>query len=634
MKPRTLQRVVALVFVTLVATSATVAGVTTVAAQEDDGPEFPPVDEIYVEEDGDAVLVYENDSEGTQTEFGVDVGTNLLHALVVSDADTEEIQASGSALLTNDRFDGNATLSVPRPDAVTDLSVDVTGMQTRENAEFDATAEATISSRNASVAALAQEATARGNVTVTATRFRAVGEFDTTLARPIGVAQHQSFRVTERDGGYVLDAAQNYTVPERQRVAWNTSARAKATLERQYAALARAYGGSAEVSLGAHEFTEVRDGVYRLDIEYTITYQDIEEGLARQLTGMLATADDVDLNESQLADIRTRIQELTISEVSVRYDQQRESIDAAFTVDLDNYNEAVFAALDVAAAVEREDVSVDADLSRFRDTFEAQQAANLERRYTFSASVEAESRTESAFQAEVHYRTQNWEAYVQELENRGIERADATYELHAETAGDRIDTTAAIEIEQENLVRRLSDAALNATDDDPEAEEFLRTFREADFRRARMDVSMRDGRVRFEAGTAFENMTALRDSLAESGELPRFTTIVGRTDNDTLRTYVRVEGAVSGDASESDVRALPYVNEDTEVHMPGTWDREFPSPDTERARTYLGITPTPANGGGGGDGETGTSGGVPGFGVPVAVVALLAAAALLARRRR
>lgn len=630
------QRVAALCLAALVVVTATVAGVGTGAAQDEDGTDLPPAEEIYVEDDGDAVLVYDENASGVRTEFGVDVGRSLLHALVVTDADTESVQASGNALLTRDRFDGNATLSVPRPETLTDLSVDIEGTRTSENAAFDATAQATIDSEQARIASLAERASTTGNVTLTPDRFRAAGEFDATLANPLGAPQHQSFRITERDGTYVLEAAQNYTVNEYERGEWNTTANARETLEERYASLAEAYGGTAEVSLDAHEFTEVREGAYRLDVEYTIVYRNIEDGLTRQLTGALGAAEEVDLSQSQLDEIETRIEKLTVDEVSARYDQRRKSIDAAFRVDLGNYNEVVYAALDVAESVETENASLNANLSRFRKTFEAQQAASLERRVTFQASVEAKSRTESAFRAEAHYRTNNWGAYVDELEQRGIERADITYELHAKTVGDRIDASAAVEVSQKDLVDRITDAAFNATDGRNEARKYMQTFRKAGFRRARMDVSLRDGRVRFEAGAAFENVSELRAAVDESGQFPQFTSMVGRTDNDTLRTYVRVQNVVPENASESDVRSLSYVNESTTVHLAGTWDREFPSVDTETAREFLGLTPTPTptdggTGGGSGTDHGGTESSVPGFGLPVAIVALLAAV-LLSRR--
>ena len=69
--------------------------------------------------------------------------------------------------------------------------------------------------------------------------------------------------------------------------------------------------------------------------------------------------------------------------------------------------------------------------------------------------------------------------------------------------------------------------------------------------------------------------------------LPPMTSVVSRTENGTTTAYVRVPEAVEGDPTEADLRALPGVDEDTTVHLPGTWDREFPTVDTERASEFL-----------------------------------------------
>jgi PGF-CTERM protein len=94
--------------------------------------------------------------------------------------------------------------------------------------------------------------------------------------------------------------------------------------------------------------------------------------------------------------------------------------------------------------------------------------------------------------------------------------------------------------------------------------------------------------------------------------------VVGRANETGGETVVRVPGAVSGTPTEQRVRSLSGVGEETTVHLPGEWDREFPAMDVERARNFLS------------DDGTGSSG--PGFGVLAAVAALLAAG-LLGRRR-
>jgi PGF-CTERM protein len=92
---------------------------------------------------------------------------------------------------------------------------------------------------------------------------------------------------------------------------------------------------------------------------------------------------------------------------------------------------------------------------------------------------------------------------------------------------------------------------------------------------------------------------------------------------------------VSADATESDVRKLGPVGENTTVHLPGTYDRSFPETDVQGAYEYLGIQqePTPAgDGSGSGSGASDTNAGGPGFGLGVTLLALLGVALLAARR--
>lgn len=635
------RRVAVVLVAALVVTSVGAATMPATAQEEDDdGVDLPTADEIFVEDDGDAVLVYRNESEDADVRLGLDVGSNLFHALVVAEPDggTGDIQGSATAVLTRDSLVGNGSLAAPRPDAISQLSMEVSGQSTDENARFDATASATIDARNFSAAAIAEQARVRGNVTRTATRFRAAAEADVSLTTPLGQPQHQEFTITEDDGSYTVDASQEFAVREFAKERWNTSERAKRTLEAQFGSIARSLGGSSEITIDSYEFSRASAGdSYRLDIEYTIDYEDIEAGLARQLTTALASSEDIQLNESQLSSIRERVQRLNVDELHVSLDQSAGSVNAAFRMDLRNYDEVVFAALDVADAVETDTGNVGAQLSRFRETFAAQQAADLEQRYTFDVRLESESRTATTLEAEATYRTSNWAAYRDELADRGIQTANTTYDLRARTEDDRVVANASFEVSGRNLVGQATDSLLNATQGgDERARAAIRAFRNAGFRKARMDVSLQDGTVRVEAGAVFEDLSTLRDALAVSGSAPAIDSVVSRTEQGTTVSYVRVNGAVGGNATESDVSALPYVGEDTTVHLPGTWDRTFPEMDTEGAREYLGLsptpspTPTPSETGG----ETGTTGGSgPGFGVAVALVALLAAALLAVRRR-
>lgn len=600
-----------------------------VAAQPDESTE--PADEIYVDGDGNSVLVYEEDAENSEVEFGADVGAGLLHALVVSDAEVDEtdVTGSGTAVLTDDQFTGNGTFAAPRPDELADLSVDVDGVHDDEESRFDATAHARIEQDDRRGGLPVDEGTAEGTATVTASTFQATADVDATLAEPLGDDRRHAFTVTESDGTYTLEADESYVVSEFAADQWATRERAEATLRDRYGSLAEEFDGTSEVVLESYSYTETADGRYRLDVQYTVTYHDVEAGLTRELTETLARSDEVDLDERELDDLEGRLGELTLEEVHASYEQQGTDVTASFRMHVENYDQVVHAGLDVVEAADTGEVELDEDVQHARDVLDAQAAADLERRYTVRVDVASVDGSAVAFDLESTYRTENWQAYLAELEDRGIERTDVSYEIQAESRGEEIETTAAVEVRQDDLVDGATDALLGvANEEDAEAEAYVRAFREAGFERARVDVSLTEGTVRFEGATAFENMTALQSALAENEQLPAFESAVARTDNGTVRTYVRVPGATSPDADEDAVRELSYVDANTEVHLAGTWNRTFPEADTESAREYLGLTPTPEPGD---DGGVMADGAGPGIGA--AIAAFLTTVALLARRR-
>lgn len=614
---------------TLLVVSWTVAGAGVAAAQPDGDVE--PADEIYVDGDGNAVLVYEEDAEDEEVEFGADVGAGLVHALVVSDAEVDDtdVTGSGTAVLTRDTFSGNGTFAAPRPEELADLTVDVEGVHDEADSRFDATAHARFEQDDRRGGLPIDRGTAEGTATVTASTFEATADVDATLAEPLGGDRRHAFTVTETDGTYSLEADESYVVSEWRAEQWESRERAAETLRNRYGSVAEEFGGRSEVVLESYSFTETADGRYRLDVEYSVTYHDIEDGLARELTRTLAETDEVDLEESELDDLETRLGELTVEEVHVAYEQRRDDVTASFRMHLEDYDQVVHAGLDVAEAADTGEVDLEEDIQRTRDVLDAQAAADLERRYTVRVDVASVGGSAVEFDLESTYRTENWQAYVAELEDRGIERTDLSYEVTAESRGDEIETTAAVELRGDDLVGGATEALLGVVDEeDTEAQQYVEAFREAGFEKARVDVSVTEGTVRLEGATAFENMTALQAALAESEQVPAFESAVARTDNGTVRTYVRVPGATTSDADEETVRELAYVDDDTEVHLAGTWDRSFPEADTQSAREYLGLTPTPAP-----DEDGGVMADGAGPGIGAAIAALLAAVALLARRR-
>ena len=650
--------------------------------QEEEDPTenvtLDPANEVWVDGEGNLVLRYasENDSEmdatgadatsDTDLEYGLAVGEGLFYSLITANSTMEAPDAANAtdgefhALLTTGRLNGTGSLVAPRPDAIQSMTLNVDGVQTREDARFDASTEIVVSNEEAGTASLLENAQVNLQAEVGPSTFTSTGSLDASLQTALGPPQSQSFSVTESEGSYTIDAAQDYRISSFTVERWNTSARAEQTLNAQYASIAQSLGGSADITLESYEFTRNADDSGRLDVEYTVEYTGIEEGLSQQLAFQLADSEDVELTQSEATAIAEQVVELQVNDVSAAFEQTAEGqVTGSYSVDIENYDSVVEAGLTVAESVNSTEFAIQTEqIEQARTQLEAQRAANLVRTYSLSTTVESGAET-TTVNVEAQSRSENWAAYVQELESEGVSFGSLTYSLSGGTDGDDIALDGEFELEQEDIVgeaisqfeQSLNASATGETETDTaEVRRYLRAFEAAEFQRAKTDVTFSNGKLRVEAGAKFDNLAALRDvvAVAQGGGLT-VTEVVGRTEGNTTNSYVYVRGGVSSDASEEDVRALSVVDENTTVHMPGTWDRSFPEMDRDRARNYLGLTPTPtatptaASGGddgGSGDGSDGddqqtpdgSSGDGAGFGVGVALVALLAAALLAVRR--
>ena len=648
-----------LVVVSLVpaGTAASVANESS-ALQQDDSEsddEIDTADEIYVQENGDAILVYDSEDTSTSSQttgqLGLDVSENLMYMLVTEPTTgTTDAEGRADVSLTQNELVGNGSLTVARPRSLSTLSafsMEFTGQSTAQNAESSLTVDAAVDTSETSVNQLFETVTTEGTITTTSSAFTADGNFNADLV-PTGMtggsqASSFSFALTESDGGYTVDVDRNETVFSFGESEWETRETARQTLEDQYQVTAEDLDGSAEITIDEYSYTEVSDNQFRLDLAYTVEYAGIKTQLAEALAKNLTDDPDFDMTQAQADEFASRLEQMTVNEVSANYAVQPENVNAQFTADIDNYDQAVLAFLDLAQSVDTEsmDAATLQNLDRVRSQLEAQSAANLQQEYTWSGEVTKPSSSEVAVAFDADYTTENWQAYVSELENRGIETSETEYQFTGELDGEDIVFDGQFSV-QGNLLDQTMSYLANASEDDPETARALQAFSDADFTKARMSASVNESEVVFQAGAQFENLAALRDTLAETEEgFPAgFASAVARPEDGETKTYVRVSGAVGSGAAESDVRSLAYVDSDTTVNMPGDWDREFPTMDVERARDYLGLQSQSGSDGSDGAGNAsnnstnGTASNTtgPGFGVAIAVLAMLASAALLARR--
>ncbi|MEF8774592.1 MAG: PGF-CTERM sorting domain-containing protein [Halobacteriales archaeon] len=608
------------------------------AVDSQQAPETPAenesADTIYVTEDGDLVLAYREDDDFDAGRVGLNVSEGLVHLLVENETDSN-VTGALQATLARDEFVGNGSMAVERPEAVKTMDLQASAVQTDEQSSASVSLDATVENESAGATAGAASLSTEGRVHVAPDRYEFSASLTADGAEQVDTEGNYAVAIAETDTGYDLEVDRVDTVSEWVKSRWDTRENATRTLEAQYNATAEMLGGTSEVTLESYEFTETDEGTYRLVVEYAVEYRDVHEGVADQLTRMLADQENLTLSESEAEAIAEKIDAVEVEtiEVAVATSGTRATMEA--TVDLGNTDELASAVLDVAAAAKNLTDDEREQIERARERLAAQQASGVTRTVTWSGSMAADE-AEATVQFEMNAETTNWAAHVDELQSRDIEFAETEMRLRAETVDGEIETEVSATVREEDLLAGLlQPGAASATDS--EQAETLRKLREAGFRRAKLNASLSEGSVTLRAAANFENMSALQDAMDDSydGDV---TAIVGRMDGEESVTYVRVTDAVGADPSRSDVRALSVADEDTTIKMPGEWNRTFPAMDVQSVRAYLGYdTPTASPGAVGNATDTSTAtgttdAGVPGFGVGIALVALLAAAVVGARR--
>lgn len=634
------RRWLATVLVVLVVASGAMAGIGAAShedAPREDGPSH--ADDVYVDGDGNAVLVYGPDASADtdgpeQSEFGFDVAEGLVYGLVANPVEgTPDVRGRFSATAAAGGVDASGSLSAPQPDFVESLDVAFSGEATSERSRSDLTLEATFLDESG-MTQLLRSASTSGEVTTTASTLRLTGEFQADPVMAAGADQHLAASLREGEGSYTLSVERNQPIGQLQAGSWENRSVARESLEARYGAFATSLGGNASISVDSLSLTESDGERSRLDVDYTVTFRGIDEGLGEAVREALSENPSVSADQADR--LANELGAATVDEASFTYDVTNGAPSANVTVELSEYDGLLLAYLDLAGSIQDEAGGPSApNVERYRAQLEAQRAANLEQRVTWNGNLTHPDDESVQVEFGYHARTENWGAYVEELEARDVPRFDSVYDLTASSDGERISVEGSMELSGEDLFEQLfrqlnatTPAGPGLTSQSPEpgmaAEssdlgfaETVAALRQAEPRTAKVEGSYDGDGPRVEFGATFENLAALRDELAAQQGLPPVSEAVSRMEDDGQVTYVRVQGAVDADPSAADVRELSGVGEDTTVHLPGEWDREFPTMDTDRAESFLA--------------DDGTGGSLPGFGPVVAVVALLATGLLVRR---
>lgn len=590
--------------------------------------EADPADEVFLDENGDAVLVYEADSDDDATgEFGLDVAESVAYALITDDME-EDVDAAFSMEFDGDRAESSGSLVTDRPADISDLSMDVTGEQTQETNEFDADLEMVLDTGSGAGAGFTQ-ASASGQTVSSADEFSTDGEFSATMmgsasASDVGL----DLEITEADGGYTLDVRQQDHFSQYQADNWRTEADAQQTLEAEFSDVEADLGGDATVTIHSHEFQEDDMGGGHLDVTYTVELENVKDGLESTVADELAADSELDLEQDEAEQLASDLLAAEIDTLDVSYLMSGDTVEGAWDVTLTELDSTVFAALDLVESAGGMNDETAFDSDEYADMYEAQAESDLVQTSEWELTFTQDD-TQATFSMDVSSDAENWEAYTTALAERDIESSEFTMNAHAETVDDEIEMEMGLEVTQEDFLENAISAVIENLEDDPtaddEAIEFMAAFDEADLELAKFDLDMDDGTVEMEMGAKFDDFTAFEAHLEDAFHGHSIAHVYANDD----AGYVYVTELVDADATEDDVRALEGVDDETVVHMPGEWDDEHPRLDMQQVTEYLGLDADDEDS----DEEIddGEDDGSPGFGVAVALVAILSTMLLLRR---
>jgi len=483
-----------------------------------------------------------------------------------------------------------------------------------------------------------ESASTSGEVSIAADEFSTSGSASAEYAESTETPQHREYTLEEGTDQYRLQASEEYYVSSYFASQYDTEANATRTIEQQYASIAIALGGSADVTVSSYDFTETDDGRMLLDVEYQIVYSNVDDALGQQVAQQITNAEDVDVSTATADAVGDAVAELQVDRVHATVDAEGTSMQAAWDVQLSEYEALVDAGLDLAAEAS-EDENVTEQIERSRQSYEAMKASGLVQTMSWEGSLSSPSEDAIRVQASMQYDTQNYEAYVNELEARDLPTGGSvSFSASAQTDGEEVVAEMEYSVEREDLLDETLGNALESAQSAQTGEtgtesvqRFVEAFQRSDFEKAKMNVNLREDDVQFQAGASFENMESFRSVMQDEfdGEV---ASMYADLEGDS-KAYVHVDGAFGTNATESEVREHRAVDENTTLHLPGDWDpatKEFPAMDQEEARNYLDIEEPETTSGTSDDGNVAS--GLPGFGVPAAFAAVAALSALLLGR--
>lgn len=591
-------------------------------------------DEVYVSEDGDAVLVYERPHEeaALEGEFGVETGSGLAYAHYDGEFDEDELGVSGDVTHQIDRGTTTSSGDVLVDDAapIDELDADVEVRQTDAESVSSGDVQATVADLEPAYSSVRTD----GELEITPESITSSGTMYANESDAADApARNESLEVTgdETDDGYALEVSERRVVEEWETDRWDTREDARESLENRFSSVAIGLGGTADGSLESYHFTEDGDRNV-VEYEYDVEYVGVTEQAAELAVSVVRENAETDLGETEARAMSDRLASAQLEELSISVDRHGSRTAIEWDIEADAYDELVLGTVEIAESIDAVDDDLADQFDDVRETLEVREQTELHQTATWNVSA-AEDGNLTTIDATWSSDAENWRAYAAELEERDLEplTPDRTATFSAEPADDGIDVVYDYETSDDGAIEwpldEFSDVVTavggggetgerGATDDIASVAELDDLFRTPEL--ARVDATIEDGIYELEGAATDSDGTV--DALPIGGDDGvTVSALYVETSGESSTVSVVADEFVSPEPTETDVRDREQVGSDTAVSMPGEWDREFPAIDRDRVESILDT-----------ELETGDEGGVGAGGQTSVAVALVLVSSLVA----
>ncbi|ELZ01749.1 hypothetical protein [Natrialba asiatica] len=581
------------------------------------GARHGPADDVYLTTDGGAILVYENSLNDTQSPVRRSVTaatalTELTTELAGQDRETEgtEIPVTPAQLA-----DGEQVLDQPTPGSTLDL--DVSGEFSQDTNEFEAALSATGPTEHMEERL---SGSTNGEIRLTPDAITTTGTA-TSTSSTTGTPRYLSVSVAESestDGEYRMHIERRTRIDSSAVSRWQTRANASETLETEFASIAARFGGESSVELEQYALvaeetasntttdsnqtaaSTTAQSDYELDLEFTVTYTGLNEGIERALSTTLTGSDGAATEGIQrstpenervlttaLAELEIETAEFTQETTPIQTDQGTgQTTRTDWNVELANYERALRAIIE-PERLERESSNANGTdtETNLQARLDAQREADLQtvlewnaegettRNQAHDTSTRGQSNRRYDVTATITGATENWSDYVDERTARGLDsRADTAFDLEITADRSAIDLEGEFELPRATVANRTADYLAKSVQFDPlggsDGAAFVSALDEWNLDLTRTNVELDGETIRVHGGATFENLGALLDQLIPTN----------KQDDGVGKTYVAVDDL--GDAAPENADALdtealvdlPIVDEQTDVYEVGSWD--------------------------------------------------------------